>query len=47
MGHSRLIVVIGAETRQGHSVIKALLTSPEQWRIRAIVTDSILFSSEV
>ncbi len=36
---TRLIVVVGADRRQGMSVIQTLLESSDEWRIRGIIVD--------
>ena len=35
----KLIVVVRASGRQGSSVIKSLLESPDRWRIRGLTAD--------
>lgn len=44
---SRLIVVVGANRRQGSSVIDALLEYPDEWRIRAISVDPTSLDMQV
>jgi hypothetical protein len=44
---SRLIVVVGADRRQGGSVIDALLEHPDEWRVRAINVDPTSLNMQV
>lgn len=44
---TRLIVVVGADRRQGNSVIEALLEYPSEWRIRTIIIDPRAFDAQV
>jgi hypothetical protein len=44
---TRLIVVVGADRRQGSSVIDALLEYPDEWRIRGITVDPTSFDIQV
>ncbi len=43
----RLIVVVEADSRQGSSVIEALLEYPDEWHIRGITEDLTLSHSQV
>jgi hypothetical protein len=44
---TRLIVVVGADRRQGMSVIETLLESSDEWRIRGIIVDLTSFDTQV
>jgi hypothetical protein len=44
---SRLIVVVGADRRQGISVMETLLEKSDEWSIRGIVVDSPSFDTKV
>ena len=44
---TRLIIIIGAESRQGTSLIEALLEYSNEWSIRAVVSNERAFFSEV
>jgi hypothetical protein len=44
---TRLIVIVGADRRQGISVIETLLEYPNEWRIRGIMVDPTSFDTQV
>lgn len=44
---TRLIVVVGADSRQGSSVIEALLEYPDEWQIRGTTDNLTSFHSQV
>ena len=44
---SRLVIVVGANRRQGSSVIDALLEYPDEWRVRAIAVDPTSLDMQV
>ncbi len=43
----RLIVVVGVNTRQGESVVEALLETPDEWYIRGTTRDLTSLQSQV